>query len=122
VWPCSAEENSEELVLKPIIIVNPKLLAVLTLNFASGLTLWPFIILKKRNDQVIRHEKIHIKQQEEMLIIFFYQWYLVEWFLKLFKYGLKSYKNLSFEREAYNHDQDPDYIIYRKKYTWFKYL
>ena len=108
--------------MKPIIIVNPKLLAVLTLNFASGLTLWPFIILKKRNDQVIRHEKIHIKQQEEMLIIFFYQWYLVEWFLKLFKYGLKSYKNLSFEREAYNHDQDPDYIIYRKKYTWFKYL
>lgn len=108
--------------MKPIIVVNPKLLSVLTFGFASGLTLWPFIILKKMDDGIIRHEKIHIKQQEEMLVIFFYFWYVVEWFLKVFKYRGRAYRNISFEKEAYSNAKDTEYLKTRKRYAWFRYF
>ena len=32
-----------------------------------------------------------------MLIIFFYLWYLIEWFIKLFKYTNRAYYEISFE-------------------------
>ena len=53
------------------------------------------------NGKLLNHEKIHSAQMQEMLYIFFYVWYVAEWFIKLFKYGSDSYFNISFEREAY---------------------
>ena len=47
-----------------------------------------------------KHEKIHIAQQKEMLVIPFYLWYFIEWLVRLFKKG-NAYQNISFEREAY---------------------
>ena len=48
-----------------------------------GLSLWPFIFLKNRSlkndDILINHEKIHLRQQKELLIIPFYILYLLEW-------------------------------------------
>jgi hypothetical protein len=110
--------------MKPIIVINPKLLAFLTLGFASGLTLWPFIILQKHDDRIIRHESIHIKQQEEMLVIFFYFWYVMEWLIRKikFKTSISSYKHLSFEQEAYANQNDLQYLNNRKKYSWIKYI
>jgi hypothetical protein len=75
-----------------------------------GITLAPF------------DEKIHGKQQIEMGIIFFYIWYLLEWFFKLFKYGKQAYRNISFEREAYDNDMDFDYISQRKTFAWVDYI
>ena len=46
------------------------------------------------------HERIHWEQQMEMMVVFFYLWYFVEWFIKLFIYGKRAYYNISFEREA----------------------
>jgi len=67
-----------------------------------------------------RHEMIHYAQQKEMLIIFFYLWYILEWFVKLFVYGNKAYYNISFEREAYKHDYDVSYN--RKHFAWIKFI
>ncbi len=99
---------------------------MLTLNWATAITLAPFgIYIKEKyleNKRIINHEKIHWKQQMEMWIIIFYLWYLVEWIIKFFKYGRRAYKNLSFEREAYNHDDDMNYLENREPYAWIKYI
>ena len=86
-----------------------------------------FGILFVRDDAVIgsvdiNHESIHTAQMKEMLYVFFYLWYLIEWLVKLPKYGKKSYNNISFEREAYQYDRYADYVQFRKKYNWIKYL
>ena len=98
----------------------------------GGITLWPFIILREIYDvsppwrrkaaRIINHESIHIKQQEEMLILPFYVWYVLEWFIKLFFYGKKAYYNISFEREAYDNDDNLSYLNSRKRYSWLKRL
>ena len=90
----------------------------ITFNWAAAITLAPFGIYIKEehleNERIIDHELVHWEQQMEMLIIPFYIWYFVEWVVKLFKYGRKSYYNLSFEREARVGR------VYR--FGWFKYL
>ncbi|MCC8146833.1 MAG: hypothetical protein LIO93_10460 [Bacteroidales bacterium] len=70
----------------------------------------------------INHERIHTQQMKEMLYIFFYIWYLIEWMIKLLLYGSKSYYNLSFEREARENEQDMNYSKERKPFSWIKYL
>lgn len=79
--------------------------------------------------RMIRHESIHSKQIFEMAIIFFYVWYCVEWFIKVFKYGDSdedgrgtAYNNISFEREAYNNQDDLSYLDNRKPYSWWHYI
>lgn len=94
----------------------------------GGITLWPFVVLRERyntpnsnySKRIINHESIHIKQQEELLIIPFYVLYVIEWFIKLFFYGKDAYYNISFEREAYSNEYDEEYLKNRKKYAWIK--
>lgn len=95
----------------------------------TAITLWPFIFVRKDEekyytDVVDRHEHIHGEQQKEMLILFFYLWYLVEWIVKLciYRNRMTAYKNISFEREAYTHQNDMSYIENRMHYSWIKYL
>ncbi len=96
-------------------------------NFV-GITLFPFIFLKdkslKLNKTLVNHEKIHIKQQLEMFVIFFYMWYLIEYFVRLIHYknGYEAYKNISFEREAYDNENNLLYLKNRKLYSFLNYL
>lgn len=69
--------------------------------------------------QTISHERIHWIQQREMLCLFFYLWYLIEWLIKLLPYGRDAYWNISFEREAYDHEDLPDG---RQPYGWLRYI
>ena len=110
--------------MKPVVVVNPKLLSIITFGFACGITLWPFIIVKEKNEGIIRHERIHIKQQAEMLVIFFYLWYGIEYLIHFTRYKKfeVSYSNISFEKEAYSNEKNPEYINNRKMYSWTKYL
>jgi hypothetical protein len=93
-----------------------------------GLSLWPFIILKNpelsKDRVLINHERIHLRQQEELFILPFYLWYLLEWFLKTVWYlnSYKAYRNLSFEREAYSQESDPTYLDRRKRFAFTHYL
>ena len=86
-----------------MILVSHKILTKMKVN---GITLFPFIILRnkdfKNNKILINHEKIHLRQQLELLIIFFYIWYVVEYYYWLVKLKNKhlAYRNISFEREA----------------------
>ena len=71
--------------------------------------------------RLINHERIHTAQMLEMLVIFFYLWYLIEWVVKLFTPG-RAYYRISFEREAYLHEHDLNYLKHRPFFAWWKYL
>jgi len=94
----------------------------------SGLTIFPFIFLrnkKSNNDELfLNHEKILLKQQIELLWIFFFVWYFIEYGIRLFQYKNHdfAYKNISFEKEAYKNEQDLNYLKSRKTFSFLKYL
>ena len=111
--------------MKNKIIISPKFLKFFTGNFASALAFFPFIILRKKefatNPVLINHEMIHLRQQVELLLIFFYCWYLTEYIIRLIIYRnhLKAYRNISFEREAYANENN---IYYNKQKKWWSFL
>lgn len=76
------------------------------------------------NKYVINHERIHTAQQRELLFIPFYIVYIIEWLIRLFQYKnwKEAYYNISFEREAYKHGNDLQYLKHRKLYSWIKFL
>ena len=73
----------------------------------NGLTIFPFVFLKhkrfSKDTIILNHEKIHLRQQLELLIFPFYIIYTLEFLVSLIRHGnwYKAYKNISFEREAY---------------------
>ena len=73
---------------------------------------------------VVNHERIHTAQQRELLWIPFYLFYFVEWIIRLLieRNVNRAYMNLSFEREAYAHGHDLNYLSRRKHYAWLKLL
>lgn len=70
------------------------------------------------------HERIHTAQIRELLFVFFYIWYGIEWLVRLFQYRDRkvAYLNISFEREAYRNQNNLGYLKARKKYRNLKYL
>lgn len=94
----------------------------------NGITLWPFVVLRKKelrgDTQLIHHERIHLRQQAEMLLIFFYLWYGIEFLARWFQYKNKNaaYRNISFEREAYTNEKDLDYLKKRSLWNFIQYL
>ena len=76
---------------------------------------------KELSQRTLNHEAIHTMQMREMAYIVFYMWYVIEWLIKLIKYGRKdAYRNISFEREAYANQYDYGYLDKRIHYAWLK--
>ena len=89
----------------------------------KGVAISPFILLKPSADKItVNHERIHLRQQLEMLVLPFYVWYAVEWFIRNVQGQVNTYRRLSHEREAYLNEKDLDYLKKRKPYAWLKYL
>ncbi|MBP1223555.1 hypothetical protein [Flavobacterium sp. 1355] len=90
-----------------------------------GMTVFPFVVLKydfdKANQVFVNHERIHLKQQIELLIIPFFVWYFLEYLFRLAQYKNKdlAYRNISFEREAYAKETDLNYL---KKRSFFQFM
>ena len=72
------------------------------------------------NERTIRHEAIHTSQMKEMLYVFFYVWYVIEWLIRLPKGN--AYRNISFEREAYDNQDDLSYLKNRKRFDFVRYI
>lgn len=104
-----------------LFIVVPKLPA-------AAMAVYPFILIKKaayKNDLVlVNHEKIHHRQQLELLILPFYIFYLLHYFFNLIKYKShhQAYLNIAFEREAFAQEHDRTYLKHRKIFEWVKWL
>ncbi|MGH2665670.1 hypothetical protein [Flavobacterium sp.] len=103
-------------------------LKYLTPKGFRGITLFPFIILVNRKDRedavMLNHERIHISQQIEMLVIPFFFWYGTEFLFRWIQYKDKhlAYRNISFEREAYANEKNLSYLKQRSFWSSFKYL
>ena len=107
-----------------MIIIIPQIIA----KGFCAVTIYPFVILKNqesRNDVVLlNHEYIHLRQQKELFWVFFFLWYGIEYLIRLiyYKNSYLAYRNISFEREAYHHEFDLDYLKNRKPLEFFRFL
>ena len=74
------------------------------------------------SDTDLNHEEIHSAQMREMLFIFFYVWYLLEWLFLLLKHknATEAYRNISLEREAYENMYNESYLKNRKPFNWIR--
>tara|TARA_R110000787_G_scaffold282235_1_gene394003 strand:+ start:5270 stop:5653 length:384 start_codon:yes stop_codon:yes gene_type:complete len=94
----------------------------------NGISIWPFILIRskeyKKDAFFINHEKIHLRQQLELLIIPFYIWYGLEFLIRLaiYKDRYQAYRNISFEREAYKNEKDLDYLKRRSFWEFVIYF
>lgn len=92
-----------------------------------GLTIFPFVVVRSKNDLqdkvLLNHEKIHIRQQLELLIVPFFVWYFMEFLIRLaiLRNGKEAYRTISFEREAYKNDTDEHYISNRTFWGFLNY-
>ena len=92
----------------------------------GGITLWPFILLRKGfgDEQVHNHERIHIRQANEMLVLGMYVLWIWDFMRGLCKYGYDpemAYLHIRLEQEAMEHEGDFDYLRRRKHYAWTQY-
>jgi hypothetical protein len=93
-----------------------------------GIALFPFVFVKysldKENSLFVNHERIHLRQQLELLVIPFFIWYFLEFLMRLIQYGKMdlAYRNISFEREAYTNENELDYLKMRSFWNFLKYI
>ncbi len=92
------------------------------------MALYPFLIFKtkalKLSGTIINHEKIHFRQQLELLILFFYPLYFLHYLFNLLKYKNhhQAYFHICFEKEAYANERNLNYLKHRNPYSWWRYL
>lgn len=107
-----------------IIIVSRYLIP----NSFKGFTFFPFVVLKERKSKgdfvLLHHERIHLRQQLELLILPFFIWYGLEFLVRLVQFNnwKLAYRNISFEREAYENDDDFDFLKNRSFFNFMRYL
>ncbi|MCD9577246.1 hypothetical protein [Flavobacterium soyae] len=93
-----------------------------------GMAVFPFVIVKygfdKANAVFVNHEKIHLRQQLELLVIPFFIWYFLEYLIRLLQYknAETAYRNISFEREAYTKETDFNYLKNRSFFQFLHYI
>jgi len=114
---------------RPITIENSRLLKlfnrIFSINF-EGFTFYPFILLSGENTEkdIYNHELIHIQQTEETFFIGYILILVTQYTFNLCKYRnlYKAYRNLAFEKEAYDNMKNLDYLKSRKKFAWLTYF
>ena len=76
----------------------------------------------KMSEEDINHESIHSAQMKEMLYIFFYLFYVIEWVIKVIKYKDLdiAYRAISFEKEAYMNQGNLEYLLRRQPFNWIR--
>lgn len=87
----------------------------------KAINLFGIIFSREKLSEIDKnHEYIHTLQMKEMLYIFFYIWYVIEWIIRLFLRNNNPYKMISFEVEAYANQRNLNYKNERKHYNWLK--
>lgn len=89
-----------------------------------GLPLMFYKADRNLSDKTINHEKIHLRQGVELLWIGLWILYGGHWLINfLFKSmsADEAYRNVIFEKEAYDNQHDLDYLKTRKFWAWTKY-
>lgn len=125
---------------------------LLCMSSCHTITIGPFVLSKRTEDKITptirNHEFIHRSQWMEMTVVSmtiislcmilteisqwwallslvtFYIWYGVEYVIRLIICNDtdKAYKSVSFEREAYENEDNSDYQDEKEYFSWIKYL
>lgn len=80
---------------------------------------------KPLSDVDWNHECLHSRQCGEMLGVFFYLWYIIEYLIRVLSCGFNAhdaYHSISFEREAYDNQDKTEYLSKRKRFAWLRYI
>jgi hypothetical protein len=91
----------------------------------SAVTLFPFVLYNGVLPEWLKnHERIHLRQQLELLILPFYIWYLIEFGVRLLQMRNRrlAYRAISFEREAYENHDNEEYLKSRKRWQFLQYM
>jgi hypothetical protein len=87
----------------------------------NAITLGPAVFSRGKVDSITRnHESIHWAQYKECLVLLFPILYVTSYLINLAK-GMKgdiAYRNIWFEIEAYNNDDDLGYLNSRVRWAW----
>ena len=72
------------------------------------------------NEVDVNHESIHTAQMKELLYVGFYLLYMAMFIWQFVKLRdcHKAYRAVPFEKEAYAHEKEKDYLKNRKRYNW----
>lgn len=103
----------------------------------KAMVLGKFIFTKnasRLSDRIIRHETIHYYQQAELAYIIFFVMYFLSFLTQfarcLFSKNIgrvetggnsvwnRAYRTIVFEREAYENEDNPEYLKTRKPWAW----
>ena len=79
---------------------------ILKLLKINAIVLYPFVLYcdPEPSEEITKHEEVHLEQIRRLGVIKFYTRYVLEYFQGR-KRGMshyQAYRNISFEREAYN--------------------
>lgn len=88
----------------------------------KAINLFGVVFIRKgqiMDPRTFNHESVHTKQMKELGYVFFYIIYFFEWLIRLFMKG-NAYRNISFEKEAYLHDDNMNYLPQRKPYAMWR--
>lgn len=90
-----------------------------------AINLFGVIFAKEHLSRVcLNHERIHTAQQKELLFLGFYFIYIIEWCVRLLIHRnlRKAYFSISFEREAYRHEGEKNYLLERRHFAWIRFF
>jgi len=116
------------LKMKGIIVASLFWTNLFSARKARAITIFPFIFvtsISDKTDQVlINHERIHLAQALELLILPFYLWYSIEFLIRFIRFRNfdKAYRNISFEKEAFRNETNLRYLKGRKVWSFWKYV
>lgn len=101
----------------------PVILSYLTPIEIGAITIGPLVFSRgEMSDVTKNHESIHWQQYIETgilgFIVLYYSFYFWNW-LK-YRDGQTAYYMIPFEKEAYDNDNNLDYLQSRKRYSWAK--
>lgn len=103
-------------------IIFIKLNTIFLSNY-KGITFFPFIFYRGTlNERFVNHEKIHIRQQLELLVLPFFVIYILHYLINFIRYAEhdKAYRNIIFEKEAYGNESNLEYLKTRKLFQCFR--
>ena len=98
-----------------------------------AMAMFPFVFVRKEafaklgeweQEVVLRHERIHLWQQGECLLVLFWLLYGVFYLINLVRYRShkEAYRKVAFEREAYENQEDEEYAEHKPFWGWVWYV
>ena len=97
--------------------------SILPFRGFTAVNLFGILFMRDREKfecSLVRHEAIHTEQMKELGYIGFYVLYFFEWLYRLVFHTKTAYRGISFECEAFDHQDEEGYLDTRKHYAQWR--